>query len=606
MRKNGKWRFGKRFGAAALSLGLAAGSIWNPSPALAAETKEALKPQISGSVPGDRDTEEKTVVWDFGAYAGREILVLTESGELESYACASALELEEKIRELAERDDVSVIQPDYSYAGQALDVNDTSAAEQWALSNDGTFQIEETKNRYPVYENPFDEPAPPGEWSRFVGVLVETQVRNAVAGVDINVADAWLRYGAGTRDVTVAMIDTGIDYNHEDLAGAVWTNTDEIPENGIDDDGNGFVDDVYGWNFYNNNNQVFGGQDDSHGTHGAGTIAARINNGLGIAGIVPGDHVKIMPVKALGGRDGGGSTSSLIKAIRYAEDNGALICNLSLTATTEDEILKAAIANSSMLFIVAAGNGDSVTGKGLDIDQSPFYPASYDLDNIISVANINCDGTLHASSNYGAVSVDLAAPGSYILSTTPGNSYGYMSGTSMAAPMVTGAAAMVYTYFDGISPADVKEILLSTTTPLSDLAGKTVTGGMLNVGAALSYDLSGLSKTGFQNAGTRPEGGSAPYIESRVSLRMDGAYLMVRVVDVDGDLESLLYGEGDLDAEDFASGGYKAFTVNAQDTAVFKITNPATYTFYARDKRGNTAVKPVTFESIEAGPGAFS
>ena len=200
------------------------------------------------------------------------------------------------------------------------------------------------------------------------------------------------------------MPDTGIDYTHEDLAGAIWVNEDEIPGNGIDDDGNGYIDDVHGWNFYDHTNQVYTGDEDSHGTHGAGTIAASSNNQIGISGIVPGERVKIMPVKALGGSDGSGTTASLIQAIHYAEANGASICNLSLSSSKNDRALYQAIAQSNMLFIVAAGNDSA------NIDLSPTYPASYNLDNILSVANLCYDGVLHHTSNYGASSVDLAAP----------------------------------------------------------------------------------------------------------------------------------------------------------------------------------------------------
>lgn len=495
---------------------------------------------------------------------------------------------------------------------QGLPVNDASASEQWALYNDGSFTIEEEKNRYPVYDDPFGKPAAPGMWHRgvrrtdLIGVLVEVERVKATAGIDINIQSAWETYGDGSHDVIVAMIDTGINIDHEDLANAIWVNTDEIPGNGIDDDGNGYVDDVNGWNFYDGNNQVFNGDEDSHGTHGAGTIRANANNGIGIAGICPGNRVRIMPVKALGGEDGDGSTSALIRAIRYAEDNGAVICNLSLTSTTNDQALYQAMANSSMLFIVAAGNGDS-SGKGVNIDETPFYPAAYDLDNIITVANITCNGNLHTSSNYGAASVDLAAPGTYILSTTPDNTYSYMSGTSMAAPMVTGAAAMVYSYFDGIGVADVKEILLSTVTPLESLSGKTVTGGMLNVGAALDFDINTLTRSGFQKGGSRPEGGTAPYIEARSSRSYDGMYLTVRVIDIDGDLDVMLYGRGELTAEDFETGAAgEAFQVNSRDMATFRITQAGTYTFYARDRQGNSSVYPVKFANMSEGPGALA
>ena len=541
------------------------------------------------------------IVDDIDAYENLEILTETKDGEVSVYSCGSREELEQKLGELSSMAGISVIQPNYQYENQALSVNDASAAEQWALDNDGSFRMDE-QEVYPIYADPFGRPS---RGSELLGLLVRVREMTATAGVDINVTDAWARYGTGTHDAIVALIDTGIDRSHEDLADAIWVNTDEIADNGIDDDGNGYVDDVYGWNFYNNNNQIYVGEEDSHGTHGAGTIRANTGNGLGIAGIVPGNRVRIMALKALGGEEGGGSTASLIRAIRYAEQNGAVICNLSLTSTTDDRALYQAIANSNMLFVVAAGNGDSRTGIGVNTDVTPFYPAAYDLDNIISVANLTFDGTLHSSSNYGAVSVDLAAPGSYILSTTPGNTYSYMTGTSMAAPMVTGAAAMVYSYFDGIGPADVKEILLSTVTPMDSLAGKTVTGGMLNVGAALSYDLNQLSRSGFSNAGLAPENGTAPFIETRSVNRADGTYLQVRVIDIDGDLANLLYAEGELTAEDFASGTVgSAFEVNENDLATFRVDHAGSYSFYAVDQRGNATVENVRFAEMSMGPGA--
>lgn len=490
-----------------------------------------------------------------------------------------------------------------AYASEKLQTNDPSASQQWAFSNDGSFAAEEMK-KYPVYSDPFGQPSQNNE---LLGMLVEVKKKQAVAGVDINLESAWETYGNGKHDTIVAMIDTGIDYTHEDLKDSLWINTDEIPDNGIDDDGNGYVDDVYGWNFYNNNNQIFTGEEDSHGTHGAGTISAGTGNGIGISGIVPGNRVRVMALKALGGEDGGGSTSAVIKAIKYAEDNGAVICNLSLTSTVNDTALYEAMRDSNMLFVVAAGNGNPKTGKGVDTDVTPFYPAAYDLDNIISVANLSVDGTLSQSSNYGKVTVDLAAPGSYILSTTPGNTYGYMSGTSMAAPMVSGAAAMIYSYFDGIGVSDVKEILMSTVTPMESLKDITVSGGMLNVGAALSYDISSLSRKGFKNGGTRPENGTAPHMELQASNRNGGTYLTVRVLDIDGDLDELLYTKGEHTAEDFTNGSVetRTFTVNEKDVTAFQITEKGTYTFYAKDKKGNTTVKVARFASESDGPGAF-
>ncbi len=378
--------------------------------------------------------------------------------------------------------------------------NDELSEQQWALSNDGSFSMQDRQNEFPVFERPFGDKQMPGEWQQpdnfgragggnFTGRAYNgyNTKTTATEGIDINIEDAWDIYQGSGKEVIVAVVDTGIDYTHEDLKGHIWTNDDEIAGNGIDDDGNGYIDDVYGWNFYNNSNKVYTGSDDDHGTHGAGTIIAESNNGTGIAGIVQSDNVKVMSVKALGGADGSGTTEAIIKAIMYAEANGASICNLSLGTSQNDEAIYKTIANSNMLFVVAAGN------DGADIDKTPSYPASYDLDNIITVANLNYDGNLHYSSSYGETSVDIAAPGSYILSTTTNNSYSYMSGTSMSAPMVSGAAALVYSHFEDITLANVKEILLSSATPLDSLESSVSTGGMLNVGAALSFDLDNLS-----------------------------------------------------------------------------------------------------------------
>jgi len=369
--------------------------------------------------------------------------------------------------------------------------SDKLSSEQWALYNDGNFQIKEEQNKFPVYEKPFDQPMNPGKWQKKIkkhsqnpNVNLIRNPKHSFAGIDINISEAWALYEI-QRNVIVAMVDTGIDYNHEDLSDVMWINGDEIPGNDIDDDGNGYTDDVYGWNFYDNTNEVCVGEEDDHGTHGAGTIAATKNNSVGIAGIADYDSINIMSLKALGGKDGSGTTDSIIKSIKYAENNGASICNLSLGTTSYDQELYDTIADSSMLFIVAAGNGDSE--RGANIDSAPLYPASFDLDNIITVANISYDGNLSENSNYGETSVDIAAPGSYILGLTANNGYAYMSGTSMAAPMVTGTAALLYTADSELSLADIKNVILWTAASLDSLSGKVSSGGMLNAGAALQY-----------------------------------------------------------------------------------------------------------------------
>ena len=330
----------------------------------------------------------------------------------------------------------------------ALSSGDEYSEYQWALNNTGrlrrTEKVLNIKTLDHIYlhygENGIDDIAlPPLGPDNFESINTD-----AVANIDINIEDAWKTYSEteNKRTVTVAIIDTGIDTTHSDLKDSIWVNEDEIPGDGIDNDGNGYVDDVNGWNFVSNSNEICTGEEDSHGTHGAGTIAAAWNNG-GIAGITDSTHVKLMVLKALGGSEGKGSPESVIEAIKYAEANGADICNLSFGSSNCTPEFEAAIRDSKMLFVVAAGNGN-LYQIGYDIDKSPVYPASLPYDNVITVGNLLFNGHLDESSNYGATSVDLAAPGTYILSTIPGDSYAYMSGTSMAAPMVTGAAALIY------------------------------------------------------------------------------------------------------------------------------------------------------------------
>lgn len=484
------------------------------------------------------------------------------------------------------------------YRIQGISSNDALSADQWALSNDGSFRIDESGGNFPVLSVPFGQAVPQGtEGTDDVVSAAGTGMAAgmaATAGIDINAETAWNRFGAGGREAVIALIDTGVDYGHEDLSGAVWVNPGEIPDNGIDDDGNGYIDDVYGWNFHDNNNIVLPDSGDGHGTHGAGTIGAVTNNGLGISGIVPGGRAKIMVLKALGGSDGGGKSTGLVEAIRYAQANGAVICNLSLSSDESDQAVYQAIGNSDMLFVVSAGNGNGQTNQGRDIDAQPSYPASYPLDNIISVANLSFDGSLYPGSNYGAAGVDIAAPGTFILSTVPGSSYGYMTGTSMAAPMVSAAAAMVYSHYPDITMADVKEILLSSARPLDSLAGRTLTGGMLDAGAALSYDTGRLSGRKWQRIGYAPD------IEIELDNREKGSFLIVRFHDSDGDLALASYGPGAMTAEQFAGGsGGTVLSVDEKGEAQIPVSGTGSFTFYARDHAGNEAVKTVNLYASE-------
>lgn len=357
---------------------------------------------------------------------------------------------------------------------------------QWALAESSTFALKEKQNKYPVYEPSTDKFYTPYTWSipEEAHAAGNATSITASADADINIEQAWKLYNGGVRETVVAIIDTGVDINHEDLKDSVWINADEIPDNGIDDDNNGYIDDVHGWNFFDDTNQVYvDSEQDAHGTHCAGTIAANAANGTGIAGIAYSPNVKIMVLKVFGGAGGSGKMQYIADAIRYAEDNGAAICNMSLSGMSGKSTLYDLISHSKMLFVAATGN------SGMNNDKWSVYPASFDLDNVISVANLYCDRTLYTYSNYGASSVDLAAPGTYILSTAPENNYQFMTGTSMATPMVTAAAAMIYSHYPSITPTQVKQLILRTARPLECLKGKCVTGGTLDLGAAMQYDI---------------------------------------------------------------------------------------------------------------------
>ncbi len=434
------------------------------SSGVADEPDIALGDEFINSLSAAEEKALDSIEYSLDEYENNEVLVMYNDGSLDVKKYDSQEELAAGLEELKADESVETYQPNFSYENEAVTqtiTNDSYSKMQWALSNNGTFKGYRTS------------------------VLSKS-------GVDVSAEKAW-KYYTPAREAVIALIDTGVQYEHPELTGSFWTNTDEIPGNGIDDDGNGYVDDVNGWNFYNNNNYVYTGSDDSHGTHCAGTISAEKDNDSGIAGLADYDNIKIMMLKALGGSNGEGTTLSLALAIKYAENNGATVCNLSLGTNTNDKVLYRTMKNSKMLFIVAAGNGGA-DGRGVNIDKTPSYPASYDLDNIITVANIKADGTLSSSSDYGATSVDIAAPGTDIISTSANGKYAYMTGTSMAAPFVTAAAAMVYSSNASLTLADTKNILLSTVKTDSALTGKLLTGGMLDCGSAVAYAVTGSTQ----------------------------------------------------------------------------------------------------------------
>ena len=301
--------------------------------------------------------------------------------------------------------------------------------------------------------------------------LRNTGQTGGTAGADIGAASAW-DVSTGSRSVVVAVIDSGVDHTHPDLAQNVFNNTGEIPGNGLDDDVNGFVDDVRGWDFVNDDNDPY--DDAGHGTHVAGTIGALGDNAVGVVGVAW--DVSILPIKFLSST-GTGTTADAIAAVEYATLMGADITNNSWGGGGFSQALLDAINDSGdagILFVAAAGN------NGLNTDVYPHYPASYTAASIVSVAATDHNDQLAGFSNFGPASVDLAAPGVAILSTLPNGGYGLGDGTSMATPHVAGAASLIRAAAPGIGVAEIKQALLSSIDPIPGLAGLMVTGGRLN------------------------------------------------------------------------------------------------------------------------------
>jgi subtilisin family serine protease len=326
----------------------------------------------------------------------------------------------------------------------------------------------------------------------------------ALYGMDkIDAPEAW-DIATGNGSVVVGVIDTGVDYTHPDLNDNIWTNAAEAGGvAGVDDDGNGYVDDVHGYDFVNNDGDPF--DDHYHGTHVSGTIGGEGNNGIGVAGV--NWDVQIMGLKFLDS-GGGGYTEGAIAALEYATMMRTTYgVNIRVTSNSwgggayDPALLDAINASGAagILFVAAAGN------SGLDADFDPMYPAAYDSDNIISVAATDSSDNIAYFSNWGLNSVDLGAPGVDTLSTMPGSSYGYLSGTSMATPHVSGVAALAWSLNPNATPAEIRSAILSNVDPIDALntSGPTpvATGGRLNA-------FKTLQALGMAVAGSNPAPGS--------------------------------------------------------------------------------------------------
>jgi subtilase family protein/fervidolysin-like protein/ASPM-SPD-2-Hydin domain-containing protein/HYDIN/CFA65/VesB family protein/BACON domain-containing protein len=324
---------------------------------------------------------------------------------------------------------------------------------------------------------------------------------------DIDAPQAWDVF-TGSSSALIGVIDTGVDYNHPDLAANIWTNPGEIPGNNVDDDNNGYVDDVHGYDFINNDGDPM--DDHGHGSHCSGTIGGVGNNGIGVAGV--NWNVKIMGLKFLSA-SGSGSTADAVEAINYATMMHVRLTSNSWGGGGFSQALLDAINDADaagILFVCAAGNASANT------DVTPNYPSTYPSANIVAVAATDHNDNLASFSNYGATTVDLAAPGVNIVSTTPGNTYSTFSGTSMATPHVAGALGLVFGRFPNIGHLDAKNLIMSFVDHKASLAGKCVTGGRLNAffpiaepdsippGAIINLSVAGTTSNGATLHWTAP------------------------------------------------------------------------------------------------------
>ena len=356
---------------------------------------------------------------------------------------------------------VEYVAPNHAYELQATTPNDLSE-QLWGLNNTGQTRT-------------------------FVDPYGNTQTKTGTTDVDIDAPEAWdINHDAS--NTIIAVIDTGIDYNHPELAANIWINPGEIADNGIDDDGNGYIDDVHGYDFADNDSDPIDVQ--GHGTHCSGTIAAQGNNGNDITGIAW--NTQLMALKIFGDNEEFAYTTDIMNAILYAADMGAKVSNNSYGSTNLNGILAniyekpvydaiSAANEAGMLFVAAAGN------KGKDLDTHWIStPSGLELPNIISVAASDHNDEPAIFTNYGKTLVDIAAPGVDIYSTLPGNEYGTWSGTSMAGPHVTGAAALMVELNPELTPAEIKAFLMNESDKPDSLADISGSGGRLNLHKALS------------------------------------------------------------------------------------------------------------------------
>lgn len=451
---NHSFRRGALAAAVFVSLGLSASAFAGGRPDLVLSALNAGRPHEAGQVlvkfrDGSTATQQAGVRRNLGAIKLETIRGgSSQRGEVALLQLAAGRDVAAAVRALSANPAVEYAEPNWTYQHQDV-ANDT-------YYTNGSL--------YGMYG---DATSPANQYGSQAG-------------------EAWNGGHTACNNVYVGIIDEGFMYSHEDLAANSWTNPYD-PVNGLDDDSNGYVDDVHGWDFDGKDNSTFDGTTDDHGTHVSGTIAGQGGNGKGVAGMCW-SGIKLISAKFLGRR--GGTTANAILAVDYITDLKTRH-GMNIVATNnswggggfsqglQDAIERANGAN--ILFVAAAGN------SGADNDTTASYPSNYPNANIIAVAAIDSAGGLASFSQYGATTVDLGAPGVGIWSSVPKSvkgkvvsGYASYSGTSMATPHVTGAAALYASSHAGATAATIKNAILTSTVPTASLSGKTVTGGRLN------------------------------------------------------------------------------------------------------------------------------
>lgn len=431
--------------------------------------------------------------------------------------------LDQTIAELKKDPNVAFVQPNYLLSTTDTPQDDRFA-EQWGLNNQGQ--------------------------------------NSGTSGVDVGAMEAW-NASMGNRSVLVGVLDTGIDIDHPDLAESIFTNSLEVPGNGMDDDGNGYADDVHGYDFANADATVYDSSSgDKHGTHVAGIIAAQANE-IGVRGVAPG--VSIVPLKFMNG--GSGYTSDAIEAIEYAKQLGVTILNASFGGPDSNPALKDALDQSAMLVVASAGN------NGKDASKTPVYPGAFTLSNLISVASVDNRGQLASFSSYGGT-IDVAAPGVDILSTIPGGEYGYLSGTSMSAPFVTGIAALLKSQYADMTNDQLLQRIVGSSRSSTGLIGKVASGGWVNAASAMNASLESTPES--------PD----PTEEGNGGQEGDGMVVSLAAEISGALLEQVHYGE---DGVNVATGNYSKTETDLSVTSPGFIVNMSR-TYNSKDDRPSSSM----------------